>query len=111
MPSAKKVIGDLKGHESLINKIDIATEKLLSKQVDEAVRKTINQTREKMLFKLKEIDRFNLSNKERQFVYFVQGRKSNHDESFDKDQKKSENLLGNLVILNQDLSHLFKKLR
>ncbi|CAF1054785.1 unnamed protein product [Brachionus calyciflorus] len=34
-----------------------------------------------------------------------------YDYSFDEKQKKNENLLGNLVILNQDLSHIFNNLR
>ena len=96
--------------DNVTNQIDIASEILLLEYSDyENLKNMINLKREEMIVKVKEIEQFNLSNNEQKFVYFIQVYKSNKDDLMEIKQKRS--LLGNLVLLNQDLSHLFNNLR
>ena len=94
--------------DNVINQIDIASENLLLKHVDnEQIKTKLNQIRMEMIDKIKEIEHLNLSNSEQKFMYFVQF----HGESLWKIQQREENLLGNLVIQNKDLSHIVKNFR
>ena len=106
MSLAKKKKIDL--CENVINQIDIASENfLLENTNNENFKETVNKMRMEMIAKVKEIERLNQSNKEQKYVHFFQDLKSDHDHDRFKN-KKRDNLLGNLIILNQDLSHLFK---
>ena len=58
--------------ENVINQIDIASEYLLLEYVNnERVKTKINQLREEMIAKVKEIENFNLSNEQQKYVYFI----------------------------------------
>ena len=105
MSSDKKQKIDL--CDNVINQIDIASEiLLLENSENENVKNKINQMREEMVVKLKEIEHLNLSNIEQKYAYFVQVQRP-----IKTKKKRSENLLGYLIILNQDLSHLFNNLQ
>ena len=98
--------------DDFINQIDIKTENFLLNSTDENENNSINQIRELMVAKLKEIERFNWSNEtKRKYAYLAKVHKSNDHELTKNNKIKAENLLGNLVILNQDFSHLFKSIR
>ena len=106
MPSEKKQ--KIEFCENVIYQIDIASENLLFEYTDnEEVKKTINKIREEMVAKVREIERFNYSNNQQKFVYFVHVDMPVNVNFIEK----YKNLLGNLVILNQDLSHLFNNSR
>ena len=95
----------------VISQIDIASGNLLVEHCgNENVTNTVIQMREIMIAKIKEIERFNLSNNLQKFAYFVQVQKTIYHVHL-MINETSEHLLGYLVILNQDLSHLFKNIK
>ncbi|CAF1014591.1 unnamed protein product [Brachionus calyciflorus] len=96
---------------NVMNEIDIASEKILLEFSDsENITKSVNRIREVLLDKVKEIECFNSSNEMKKYAYFVAVDNILIDSSFGG-YETIDNLLGNLVILNQDYSHLFKNLQ
>ncbi|CAF0851185.1 unnamed protein product [Brachionus calyciflorus] len=96
---------------NVMNEIDIASEKLLLEfSNNENITKSVNTIREVILAEVKEIECFNLSNEMKKYVYFIPVNNIVIDSSFGG-YDKIDNLLGNLLILNQDYSHLFKNLK
>ncbi|CAF0849624.1 unnamed protein product, partial [Brachionus calyciflorus] len=95
---------------NVMNEIDIESEKILLEFSDnENITKSVNRIREVLLDKVKEIECFNSSNEMKIYAYFVAVDNILFDSSFGG-YETIDNLLGNLVILNQDYSHLFKNL-